>query len=380
MCSQNMKYYFIYCIKIFVICGMINGTIAISSSSYIYETAEFRDRTNLPTLSNGHLGFVVYGDTLHMNGLYNGIGQESHRARIPNYAHVQFEYCGVYSQGGDKCTYALDIKRGLFKTTANYQNGAIAVELITYPHRIYDMTIVNHLKIKRTRFGQDEFRVRLFSSPGSNSEDLDILYENTTIYANESTVKVDFLTVESEIEYEQKPENFYLLSQDVPEAVIILANEDSKEFTWITTIGYVQQEVTEQYEQLLLLRDTLLESHTLEWKSFWSNYGISVEGNDELDKSIHSSLFHIASSLPSLNRNPNINKKPFYGLSPSGLGKSGIKRNTTSTYHQGHSLWDTEFWMLPPILLLEPKWSEKILHYRYMMRQAASKMTKYGFR
>lgn len=37
----------------------------------------------------------------------------------------------------------------------------------------------------------------------------------------------------------------------------------------------------------------------------------------------------------------------------------------------GHSFWDTEVWMLPSILLLQPKWSAELLNYRYAMRTAA---------
>lgn len=40
-------------------------------------------------------------------------------------------------------------------------------------------------------------------------------------------------------------------------------------------------------------------------------------------------------------------------------------------YLTGHNFWDTEIWMLPPIMLMNPKWSEIILHYRTMMLNTA---------
>lgn len=39
--------------------------------------------------------------------------------------------------------------------------------------------------------------------------------------------------------------------------------------------------------------------------------------------------------------------------------------------NQGHNFWDTEIWMQPPILLMNPKWSEILLHYRFLKLDAA---------
>lgn len=63
-----------------------------------------------------------------------------------------------------------------------------------------------------------------------------------------------------------------------------------------------------------------------------------------------------------LQLNSSQSNSEYYGLSPGGIGKSG---------YQGHSFWDTEMWMLPPITLLEPKWSEDLLYYRFLTRVAA---------
>jgi trehalose/maltose hydrolase-like predicted phosphorylase len=112
--------------------------------------------------------------------------------------------------------------------------------------------------------------------------------------------------------------------------------------------------------------ETLFERHTSEWKEHWERFGISVSGNDRLNQIIHASIFYLISNLPSEQTNqPN---GPFYGLSPSGIGKGGI----LYAEYQGHSFWDTEMWMHPPMLLLNPQWSKDILSYRHMSRQAAS--------
>ena len=42
----------------------------------------------LPTVGNGYLATVVYSDTIYVNGIYNGRGGNSHRARIPSTAAI----------------------------------------------------------------------------------------------------------------------------------------------------------------------------------------------------------------------------------------------------------------------------------------------------
>lgn len=352
--------------------------VLVLADNYVFETTQLNNYDVIPTLSNGHLGFVMYSDALHMNGLYNGKTGDSHRARIPNYGRVQFEFCGVFSNGDNTCRYALDMRRGYFQTTSSYsrtnpvtqQTTAYTVELLTYPHRYYVHSIVNQLSIRRSILNQGEqCVVRLFSSPGSNSIDLNI---NREIKGNVNNKGYSRYTLETlEVEdprYQPSTRIIEVITQDVPEVVVLPAGSNQITVTWITTVGTNLLDVNTEFELLTgQSAEGLLLSHTNEWEQFWQTYGITVGGDDELAKSIHSSLFFLSSALPSLNRRGQFDTL-FYGLSPSGLGRGGA----VGKEYQGHSFWDTEIWMLPPILLLEPKWSEHLLHYRYLVRQAAA--------
>jgi hypothetical protein len=63
-----------------------------------------------PTLSNGHLGTVVGGEWVHMNGLYNGKGSKSHRADLPNTLNAQVTAVnGVLIEAN---SYELDVSKG----------------------------------------------------------------------------------------------------------------------------------------------------------------------------------------------------------------------------------------------------------------------------
>lgn len=70
----------------------------------------------------------------------------------------------------------------------------------------------------------------------------------------------------------------------------------------------------------------------------------------------------------------NLPQHPFYGLSPTGLGRGG--RNLDD--YEGHNFWDTEMFMMPPVALIKPEWAKQLLHYRFMMLNAAKDYAKAG--
>lgn len=70
----------------------------------------------------------------------------------------------------------------------------------------------------------------------------------------------------------------------------------------------------------------------------------------------------------------NLPQHPFYGLSPTGLGRGG---SDLSDY-EGHNFWDTEIFMLPPVALLNPTWARELLHYRFTMLNAAKDYANAG--
>lgn len=123
-----------------------------SNRDGIFESTDYWAIADKPVLANGHIGFIPYGDSIYMNGLYNGYTDNSHRARIPNVGNVQFEPCiREHSAMGSSCIYAMDIYNGVFRTSANVSAGQFSVEHIQYAHRYYDLAIVNHIKINREK-------------------------------------------------------------------------------------------------------------------------------------------------------------------------------------------------------------------------------------
>lgn len=130
----------------------------------VFESANYWDIVDKPVMANGHIGFIPYGHSIYMNGLYSGLKDNSHRARIPHFGNVQYELCSqAHFTEAAKCSYAMDIYSGVFRTSANSNDGQYSVEHIQYAHRYYDTAIVNHIKIKRQNKNNSTKNGKLFS-------------------------------------------------------------------------------------------------------------------------------------------------------------------------------------------------------------------------
>ena len=99
-------------------------------------------------------------------------------------------------------------------------------------------------------------------------------------------------------------------------------------------------------------RERLLKRHIAEWEKLWKS-DIIVEGDVNVQRDIRFALYHLYSFARA---------GTAYSLSPMGL--SGLGYN-------GHVFWDTELWMYPPILMLQPDIAKSLLEYRFERLDAA---------
>ena len=116
------------------------------------------------------------------------------------------------------------------------------------------------------------------------------------------------------------------------------------------------EEVVEVTSQPL---SALLASHTEGWESVWEEGVVMVEGEDEhLQRSVLAAQYYLYISLPF----PKLSSRPlpdYCGLSPGGLANGLLGKD-----YQGHSFWDSESWMFPALLLLQPRTARALLDYR----------------
>lgn len=96
----------------------------------------------------------------------------------------------------------------------------------------------------------------------------------------------------------------------------------------------------------------LIKDHELAWSRLWQS-DIVIDGDDATQREVRLMLYHLYSFA---------REGTSYSLSPMGL--SGLGYN-------GHTFWDTEIWMYPALLLLQPKIAASLMEYRYQRLAAA---------
>ncbi|MCB0487968.1 MAG: glycoside hydrolase family 65 protein [Cyclobacteriaceae bacterium] len=100
--------------------------------------------------------------------------------------------------------------------------------------------------------------------------------------------------------------------------------------------------------------ERLLTLHKKQWAKLWES-DVVIEGDDQAQREIRSALYHLYSF-----------GREGLGLSLSPMGLSGLGYN-------GHVFWDTELWMYPPMLMLQPQIARSFLDYRYDRLEAAKR-------
>ena len=99
-------------------------------------------------------------------------------------------------------------------------------------------------------------------------------------------------------------------------------------------------------------RDRLLQYHQRAWDELWKS-DIKIEGDDQAQQDVHSMLYHLYSFV-----------REGTALSPSPMGLSGLGYN-------GHVFWDTELWMYPALLVMQPQLGKSMMEYRFQRLEAA---------
>jgi protein-glucosylgalactosylhydroxylysine glucosidase len=299
-----------------------------------------------------------------MNGLYNGAKGQSHRARIPNYANVSTEpACSE-----QVCAYKLNMRQGFFQNVKTIANNYTITQHL-YAHRFYNRAIVNRFVVERMQ-QVGTFSIPLSVQPGTlPSVDLTETSTNvTSILTKPVTIRCYQTNEVEDPLYQPSPSKVCLAHTNPPSSLTVNTDANSNEYFHITTIARSEQEVVKELIDILTALDQAIdvfEIHASAWESDWNKFEISIEGNTDLNQVVHSSIFYLVSNLPSITTNQP--KDFFWGLSPGGLPKGGVLYEA----YQGHSFWDTEMWMHPPLLLMNPQWSRDILDYRYLVRKAA---------
>ena len=100
--------------------------------------------------------------------------------------------------------------------------------------------------------------------------------------------------------------------------------------------------------------DYFLQGHISKWEELWKN-NIVIKGDELAQRDINVALYSLYSSI--------IEGMDF-SIPPCGL---------SSDAWGAHIFWDSELWMYPALLVMQPKFAESMLKFRYNTREQCRK-------
>ncbi|ELU12915.1 hypothetical protein CAPTEDRAFT_112806, partial [Capitella teleta] len=297
------------------------------------------DNRFIPAVGNGHVATQVYEDTIFINNVYNGFGNDSHRARIPSPVAVKPQPPGDNLEE----TYTLDMFRGSF--VAHFDTDAVTVEQEIFSPRSRPHLLVNQITATRKNDNDTFHEIALETNWGPDSPDVDLTSEEGEefTYAHGSTKEAEY-NISATIEV-------HMFWTNIPDLVKLRPGEFSMTWRFITALGIEENEARAAYEEAVEHQEDLLEENAQSWKSLWESGQVVVEDNVTLAQTINACFFHIMISTPDTIYVNN----PFAGLSP---GKFLVLSYTDIYWsyndYAGHVFWDMDTWIMPPIMQLYP--------------------------
>nr|KAG5696162.1 hypothetical protein BaRGS_026521 [Batillaria attramentaria] len=291
----------------------------------------------------------------------------THRAAIQSTQDI------TVSVQGAKVTrhYALDMWRGEDQFcqaeeavfTETIRTEGLEIKHVTYAHQRLVQLLVTEIHVTRTDDGNEAFSLVIDRSEMNSTVDL-------VVTKPEDARDVDRCpdvcrhtyghTLITETKFAEIGQ-VHVYWTEIPATLEMGSDQEEKTWIFVSSYDKMADKARSAFQTALDVMtstpDLLLQTHEQAWADKWNSGRIDVEGDDDLDTIIHSSLYYILMSLPSTE--PEMPLEQFYGLSPGSLA-----RGANWTDYQGHVFWDMETWMYPPILVLFPDLARAMLSYR----------------
>ncbi|XP_005941734.1 protein-glucosylgalactosylhydroxylysine glucosidase isoform X2 [Haplochromis burtoni] len=320
--------------------------MSCDSDPYIFTTDTLPSNLRfLPPLANGHLGWRVYNNIMHMGGVYNGEGGRCHRADVPCPLAVKVEL-----EEPVQHTYSLDTHKGIFIHTLSSASATATQSL--YSHRHYPNLMVMEILLERQATSQEPVTVKLVSSFTPQSKD--IRFETGPDYRGGSHIQGQ--TTTAEYPGGSCP-TVHLIWTPVPVTLMLPAEHSEARWGFILVAASSLDLAEASFDEGLNLMATgsLRPSHEKAWQELWLQSKVEVTGSESLCKALIGCMFYLLSAFPSIHDT----SSSFGGVSPGGLSNGGEGQD-----YWGHVFWDQDIWMYPGIALFYPKLARAVLEYR----------------
>lgn len=333
------------------------------------------------TVANGMIGIVSSPQPMRvqdvvLNGVYDYYqrGRVSNILKTFNHLNMNLDVDGRRISQRDVSNYkqSLDMKRASLTTTFDVQDKisvkhtmmalrhlpytAMAIVEVTAKVncRITPMSVIeapNHLTDVKNLYSEIDrphVVIPLLTSVGkSPSGRHTVAVSNSFIFTEKHGAEPDLIHEDWDYNMHLAKFNKEMRAGEVYQFTVVASAVSTEHF----------QDPLNEAERLTIFAklegtDRLLKRHEAEWEKIWRS-DIVIEGDLQAQKDMRFALYHLYSFA---------REGTAYSLSPMGL--SGLGYN-------GHVFWDTELWMYPPLLILQPGIARSLLEYRYERLDAA---------
>lgn len=378
----------IFFVQFYLLCFVFffNGSAQVQE--WIIESTEIDPKNYFGvTVANGMIGLVSSPEPMKVNDVVlNGVYDYYQRGRVSNilktfnHANMNLDVDGQRIGQRDISNYkqVLDMRRAILNTS--FQVGdkiSVKHEIMALRHlpftamstitiiakkdvRITPMSVIeapNHLTDVRNLYSEIDrphVKIPLLTSVGkSPSGRHTVAVSNSFIFQEPHGQEPDL--IHEDWDYNMHLAKFHknLKGGETYTFSVVSSATSTEHF----------QDPLNEAERLTIFAalertERLLSRHEAAWNELWKS-DIVIEGDLQAQKDVRFALYHLYSFA---------REGTAYSLSPMGL--SGLGYN-------GHVFWDTELWMYPPLLALQPGIAKSILEYRFE-RLAAAKQNAFS--
>ncbi len=334
------------------------------------------------TVANGMVGIVSSAEPLKvkdvvLNGVYDNYqrGRVSNILKVFNHVNMQLEVDGKRVSGGNVSQYqqTLDMQRAELVTTFNVEAKAtVRHQMMSLRHLPYtalsivEITALQDIEITPMSVIEAPIHLQDVRNYYAEIDRPHVLIPLMTSVGLSPTGKHKIAASNSFIFDEQHGSEPRIIHEDWDYNMHLMKFKKKIEMGKTYKFAVVSSVVSSVHhsdphneaERLTIFAtlertDRLLNYHYEAWQKLWDTGNIFVEGNQITERDIRFALYHLYSFARA---------GTAYSLSPMGL--SGLGYN-------GHVFWDTELWMYPPLLMLQPEIAQSLLEYRFQRLEAA---------
>ncbi|OQV25428.1 Acid trehalase-like protein 1 [Hypsibius exemplaris] len=342
---------------------------------YLFEAKILPEDRFMPEVGNGHVATVALGPYVHMNGLYDGLGCNSSRARIPSLIGFKTAMKNVPVVE----SYQLNLKEGIFRENKVLEDGSVTLTREIFAHRLHPHLLVMRLLVEFAP-GTESVIVELIDIPPTDllvSPDIEFVrtkefpYTETTGSAllRHYSVSQGFTRTPEVAESPKSPVTVAWYSNWPLEREITVTGNNLDLVLYLSVGSEGKETVASLLDAMDIDFPSLRASHVAKWSEYWESGRIEVDPaeNFALAQALYSTFYFLLSSLPNADCGHG-----FIGLSPGGLARGAPGAEIDQDY-LGHSFWDTEMWMFPPILFFHPDQARILIEARIRILDQALK-------